>query len=71
MLFDLTCRDATRLVLEGEDRSLSRAEWFGLHFHLLICKYCPPFVRQVRLMRSAVGRWQRYAESESDAPPER
>jgi len=68
MLFDLSCRDATRLVLEGEDRRLTPAERFGLRFHLLICKFCPPFVRQVRLMRSAMGRWKQYAESDADAP---
>jgi hypothetical protein len=58
----LTCRDATRLVLEGEDRRLGAAERLRLRLHLLVCRHCPRFVRQVELMRGAMGRWRTYAE---------
>lgn len=65
----INCREATRLVLQGEDRSLSTRERLVLRFHLLICKACPRFVRQVRLMREATGRWRAYrASSGEDAP---
>jgi hypothetical protein len=68
MKLKLSCRDVTRLVLQGEDRRLSFAERLGVRLHLLICQACPRFVRQVRFMRGAVGRWRRYAEGEAASP---
>jgi hypothetical protein len=59
----IDCREATRLVLQGEDRSLNLRERLGLRLHLLVCKACPRFVRQVRLMREATGRWRAYRNS--------
>lgn len=69
MKIRLSCRDVTRLVLEGEDRSLSWPERVRIRLHLFICAACPRFVGQVRLMRSAMGRWKRYAESEEPPAP--
>lgn len=75
----LSCRDVTRLVLEGEDRHLRLSERLGVRVHMLICKTCPEFARQVQFMRAAVGRWKQYggegseggseAGSENDPPP--
>lgn len=59
----LSCRDVTRLVLEGEERTLSLGERVGVRVHLWICKACPAFTRQVRLMRSALGQWQAYRDA--------
>ena len=67
MKLQLTCRDATRLVLEGEDRDLHLRERLGLRLHMLICKACPNFKRQVTFMRGAMGQWQSYVE-EDDGP---
>jgi hypothetical protein len=58
----LTCREATRLVLAGEDRELLLLERLRLRLHLMICKACPEFQRQVDFMRSAMGQWRRYTE---------
>lgn len=69
MKLNITCRELTRLVLEGEDRRLSFAERLRVRCHLFICAACPRFVRQVRFMRGAVGRWKRYAEADGEAPP--
>jgi hypothetical protein len=67
----LTCREVTRLVLEGEDRRLSAGERIGIRLHLLICQTCPRFVRQVELMRLAMARWRRSAEEDDagESPP--
>jgi hypothetical protein len=59
----LNCRDVTRLVLEGEERTLSLGERVGVRLHLWVCKACPVFTRQVRLMRSALGQWQAYRDA--------
>lgn len=63
-LFHLNCREATALVLQGEDRRLRGAERLRLQFHLLICKACPRFVRQVALMRRAMGPWRAYRDAD-------
>lgn len=60
MKLRLTCREITHLVLEGEDRALPASERLVLRMHLLACKACPRFVRQVQLMRHAIGRWRTY-----------
>lgn len=62
MKLNLDCRDATRLVLEAEERPLTLVERLSLRMHLAICAACPRFVRQVRLMRSAMGRWRAYRD---------
>lgn len=59
-----SCREVTRLVLQGEDRALSTRERFSVRFHMLICKACPNFAKQVRLMRRAMGRWKQYRETD-------
>ena len=69
MKLKLNCRDATRLVLQAEDRPLRTSEKLAVRFHLLICQACPEFSRQVRFMRQAMGRWKGYAERDEAPPP--
>ena len=59
-----SCREVTLLVLQGEDRALSMRERFSVRVHMLICKACPNFAKQVRLMRRAMGRWKQYRETD-------
>lgn len=67
MKLNRTCRDVTRLVLEGQERTLSLGERIGVRMHMWICAACPVFERQVHFMRSACARWRTY--SEPDEPP--
>lgn len=62
----LKCREATALVLQGQDRRLSPAERLVLRLHLLMCKACTRFVGQVGLMRSAMGPWRAYRDGAQD-----
>ena len=62
-----TCREVTRLVLEGEVRQLSLGERVEVRLHMWICAACPRFQRQVVFMRQAMGAWKGYAEG--DEPP--
>ncbi|MFT3816981.1 MAG: zf-HC2 domain-containing protein [Rubrivivax sp.] len=62
-----TCKEATRLLLEAEERRLGLAERIGVRLHLLACEACPRFERQLRLMRRAYAQWRRYADG--DEPP--
>lgn len=61
---NINCREATALVLQGEDRRLGAADRVRLRLHLFICAACPRFVRQVGLMRRAMGPWRAYRDSD-------
>lgn len=65
----LTCQETTRLVLEGEDRTLPLGERMLIRVHLGHCQGCTRFSKQVHLMRSALDGWRRYADSGSEPPP--
>lgn len=68
MTWMINCREATHLVLQGEDQALSWASRLRLRMHLAICVTCPRFVRQVALMRRAMGGWRAY-RNDGDADP--
>jgi predicted GTPase len=65
----LKCREATRLLLEAEERELSAAEQLALKLHLKICDACVRFVSQVDFMRRATHAWRKHRESNDDPPP--
>jgi hypothetical protein len=67
----LTCKETTRLVLEGEDRALSLGERLVVRLHLGYCKGCTRFSNQVQLMRGAMDGWRRYADSGDTSDPTR
>ncbi len=58
----ITCREATQIILEGEDRHLPLVERLSLRLHHRICSNCRRFARQVELMRRASARWRHYSE---------
>jgi hypothetical protein len=62
----LTCREVTRLVLEGEERSLSVSERVVLRLHWLACDGCTRFRRQMQTMRGALDRWRQYRDGGDD-----
>ncbi len=62
MKLRLTCREVTRLVLEGADRQLAPLERLQLRLHWLVCEACRRFRRQDATMRIALDRWRAYRE---------
>lgn len=52
----LTCKDASRLVSEGQERKLGFRERLGLRLHLWMCAQCRRFERQIQLLRRALQR---------------
>jgi hypothetical protein len=44
----LTCKEAVRLISEGLDRDLSWPTRLGLKMHLLMCRHCSAYGRQLR-----------------------
>jgi hypothetical protein len=47
------CREASRLQSEALDRKLSFPRRLGLWLHLLICKWCRRYGKQIRFLRGA------------------
>nr|WP_077038364.1 hypothetical protein [Pelomonas sp. KK5] len=58
------CREVTRRVLLAEETPLTLGERLGVRFHMLICKACPKFARQLSLMRRASERWRQYSSED-------
>jgi len=52
----LSCKDVTRLLSESMDRSLPLGRRIGVRFHLLICRFCARYERQLLLIRETVRR---------------
>ena len=52
----LTCKDASVLLSQAQDRPLDFRERIFLKLHLLICHGCSNFSRQLALIRTAVRR---------------
>lgn len=52
----LSCKDVTKLVSESMDRSLPLGKRIGVRFHLIICKWCARYKRQLLLIRETVMR---------------
>ncbi len=62
MMLRLSCREATRLVLQSEDRRLGLTERLALRLHWGICTACLNFRRQQSAMRSMLDRWRAYRD---------
>jgi putative zinc finger protein len=52
----LSCRKASRLLSQAQDRRLSLFERAALGLHLVICDGCRAVSRQLRFMRRALRR---------------
>jgi len=62
---DLNCKEATRLLLQGEERALSSAEVQDLDFHLSECLCCRNFRGQFRFLKQALARYAEQGPAES------
>lgn len=52
----LSCKDVTRLISELMDTSLPIGKRVGVRLHLLICRFCRRYERQLLLIRETVRR---------------
>jgi predicted anti-sigma-YlaC factor YlaD len=53
----LSCKEATRLMSEAQDRKLGLAERIQLDMHIAICKGCRNFGEQMSFLRRACREW--------------
>lgn len=64
----LTCKQASRLVSERQDRKLNWHERVGLRLHLWICNNCLRFEKQIQYIQHAVRKGQQKGQLPADKP---
>jgi hypothetical protein len=64
MPLNRTCKEAAALMVAREDRALPLPDRVALRLHLLICKACPRFERQMLHMRNQLKQWRNYTTPE-------
>lgn len=55
----VSCKEATRLISQGEERRFSLGERVKLRLHLAACAACARFERQLAFMRDAMSRYRK------------
>ena len=63
----LSCKDVTKLVSESMDRSLPFGKRIGVRLHLLICKFCARYERQLLLIRGTARHLAAAVESPGES----
>ena len=53
---NISCKEASRLISQAQDRELSLGERVALRLHLAICRGCRAFSAQLAFLRAAVRR---------------
>ena len=54
----LSCREATRLLSQRQERALTTVEIVKLRLHLVVCVACTRFARQLAFLRTALARYR-------------
>ena len=75
----LACKDVTKLLSESMDRSLPLGKRIGVRLHLIICKWCARYERQLLLIRETARRlaatveapWETFGDTLSEEARER
>lgn len=60
----LSCKQASQLVSQSFDRPISARERLALAFHLMICKFCRRFNRQLTQISSVIHKLTRHTEQD-------
>ena len=58
-----SCKEVAALLIAREDRALPWTDRTALRLHMLVCKACPKFERQILTMRHAMRAWRHYSDS--------
>lgn len=64
----LSCKEVTQLVSQSLDGRLGWRARVGVRLHLLVCRACVRFVRQMRFLRTAAQHFSRACPETAAAP---
>ena len=65
----ISCKEASYLHEKKMDGKLNATEAFGLWVHLLYCRFCRQFVKQVELLKSQTHKFYQTAEQRFHLSP--
>lgn len=51
-ILTLTCDQAARYMSESQEKPLKSVERMALFFHLLVCRFCRKYRRQLKFLRA-------------------
>jgi hypothetical protein len=54
----LSCKEASRVVSQAQERSLTAFGLWKLRMHLAVCDQCTRFERQIQFMREALRKYR-------------
>ena len=57
-LMMLNCKETAEILSQGQDRPLTIMESLRVRLHLLLCRGCRGFSRQLDFMRAALRRYR-------------
>ena len=66
----LSCKDVTQLISESMDHSLPIGKRIGMRLHLLMCKFCARYERQLLLICETVSHIAATEEKPGESPGE-
>lgn len=65
----LSCKEVGELLSQGLDRKLTFREHAGLKFHLLICKMCSCYEKQLQFVARSARRLMQPDNNQQGLPP--
>jgi hypothetical protein len=68
-ILTLTCDQAAQLMSHAQDEPLNKSERCALFVHLLICRLCRKYNRQLKLLRSIFNKMADSRTYEDAVPP--
>lgn len=57
-----SCKEVTQMVSESLDHKLPLVQRMGMRVHLMMCKFCSRYRKQLLLLREALRLQERYIE---------
>lgn len=66
----LNCKNATKLLSESLERPLPLSHRMGLKMHLLMCRFCARFEKQIKFMRNITRRHEKQRLEEDTPSPD-
>ena len=54
----LSCKEASELMSQAQERKLSWTEKLGLKLHLVMCAACSRFARQLEFLQQSMRRYR-------------
>lgn len=71
MIMTMSCKHASRLLSKQQDHPLTTSERLALSLHLLICRFCRRYRKQLRIMDHHMHALEEQITSEPLPPDKR